>query len=104
MTMESLLFCSKYVPCYSFWMLFLLLKELFKIYFYDKRDDFNFVIVNFPFLSNNIPSTSAYGVYVSHLVRCARTCCKYQDFVDRRKLLTNKLLSQGYCKAKLVSS
>ena len=32
---------------------------------YDKRDDFNFPIVNFPFLSSNIPSAPAYGVYVS---------------------------------------
>ena len=31
---------------------------------YDKRDDFNFPIVNFPFLSSNIPSAPAQGVYV----------------------------------------
>ena len=39
---------------------------------YDKRDDFNFPIVNFPFLSNNIPSVPAYDVYVSQLIRYAR--------------------------------
>ena len=33
---------------------------------YDKRD---FPIVNFPFLSSNIPSAPAYGVYVSLLIR-----------------------------------
>ena len=38
---------------------------------YDKRDDFNFPIVNFPFLSSNIPSAPAYGVYVSQLIRYA---------------------------------
>ena len=27
---------------------------------YDKRDDFNFNIVNFPFLSSNIPQSPAY--------------------------------------------
>ena len=32
---------------------------------YDKRDDFNFNIVNFPFLSSNIPQSSSYGVYFS---------------------------------------
>ena len=32
---------------------------------YDKRDDFNFHITNFPFLSSNIPSSPAYGV-LSH--------------------------------------
>jgi hypothetical protein len=31
---------------------------------YDKRDDFNFSIVNFPYLRSNIPSSSAYGVYI----------------------------------------
>ena len=29
---------------------------------YDKRDDFNFHITNFLFLSSNIPSSPAYGV------------------------------------------
>jgi hypothetical protein len=32
---------------------------------YDKRDDFNFPIVNFPFISSNIPAAPAYGVYIS---------------------------------------
>ena len=31
--------------------------------FYDKRDAFGFHIVNFPFMSSNIPSAPAYGVY-----------------------------------------
>ena len=33
---------------------------------YDKRDDFNFHIKNFPFISSNIPSSPAYGVFFSH--------------------------------------
>ena len=32
---------------------------------YDKRDDFDFHIVNFPFLSSNIPSSPSYGVHIS---------------------------------------
>ena len=39
---------------------------------YDKRDDFNFHIINFPFLSSNIPSSPAYGVFISQLIRYAR--------------------------------
>ena len=39
---------------------------------YDKRDDFNFHITNFPFLSRNIPSSPAYGVFISQLIRYAR--------------------------------
>ena len=58
---------------------------------YEKRDEFNFQIVNFPFMSSNIPSALAYGVYVPQLVRYARACCNYEDFVEREKLLTSKL-------------
>jgi hypothetical protein len=35
---------------------------------YDKRDDFNFLIVNFPFICSNIPAAPAYGVYISRLI------------------------------------
>ena len=38
---------------------------------YDKRDDFGFHIVNFPFLSSNITSGPSYGVYISQLTRYA---------------------------------
>jgi hypothetical protein len=31
---------------------------------YDKRDDFNFPIVSFPFICSNIPAAPAYGVYI----------------------------------------
>ena len=71
---------------------------------YDKRDDFNFTIVNFPFLSSNIPSAPAYSVYVSQLIRYARTCSNDQDFMERGKVLTTKLLSQGYQKTKLAAT
>ena len=56
------------------------------------------------FLSSNIPSAPAYGVYVSQLIRYVRTCSNYQDFMERGKVLTQKLLSQGYQKTKLVAT
>jgi hypothetical protein len=62
---------------------------------YDKRDDFNFSIVNFPFICSNIPAAPAYGVYISQLIRYSRACGSYQDFLDRGLLLTGKLLNQG---------
>ena len=46
---------------------------------YDKRDNFNFNIVNFPYLSSNIPSGPAYGVYISQLVRIGRICSNYTN-------------------------
>ena len=54
---------------------------------YDKRDDFNFHIVNFPFLSSDIPSGPSYGVYISQLIRHARCCTCYDDFGYHHKLL-----------------
>ena len=71
---------------------------------YDKRDDFNFPIVNFPFLCSNIPAAPAYGVYISQLIRYSRACISYQDFLDRGSLLTRKLLNQGFLMVKLKSS
>ena len=62
---------------------------------YDKRD-FKFLIVDFHFLCSNILLVPAYGVYVGQVVASVKACCKYQDFVDRGKLLTSKLLSQSY--------
>ena len=44
---------------------------------YDKRDDFNFHIMNFPYLDSNILTRPAYGIYILQLVRIARICVKY---------------------------
>ena len=39
---------------------------------YDKRDDFDFEIFNFPFLDGDVPRSTSYGVYFSQLIRFAR--------------------------------
>ena len=56
---------------------------------YDKRDDFDFDIVNFPFLEGEVPRSASYGVYISQLIR-------FDDFNTRNKVVTAKLLRQGY--------
>jgi hypothetical protein len=71
---------------------------------YDKRDDFNFPIVNIPFICSNIPSRPAYGVYISQMIRYSRACGSYQDFLDRGLLPTRKLLNQGFLLVKWKSS
>ena len=63
---------------------------------YDKRDDFDFDIVNFPFLDGDVPRRPSYGVYISQLIRFARVCSHVDDFNTRNKCLTAKLLKQGY--------
>jgi len=69
---------------------------------YDIRDDFNFPIVNFPFICSNIPATPAYGVYISQLTLYSTDCVSYQDFIDRE--LIRKLLNQRFLLVKLKSS
>ena len=38
---------------------------------YDKRDEFDLDIVNFPFLDGDVPRRTSYGVYISQLIRFA---------------------------------
>ncbi|KAK3095551.1 hypothetical protein FSP39_016026 [Pinctada imbricata] len=71
---------------------------------YDKRDDFNISITNVPFLSSNIPSPSACGVFISQLIRYARASTKYRNFILRARRLSDKVLSQGYVCGRLTSS
>ena len=70
----------------------------------DKRDDFNFPIVNFQFICSNIPAAPAYGVYISQLIRYSRPCGYYHDFIDRGLPETMKLLNQRFPVVKLKSS
>ena len=65
---------------------------------------FNFHITNFPFLSSNIPSSPAYGVFISQLIRYARASSSYECFILMAVRLSNKLLGQGYVKERLRSS
>ena len=50
---------------------------------YDKRDDLNFEIVNFPFLDGDVPCSPSYGVYISQLIRFARVGSNRNDFNNR---------------------
>ena len=71
---------------------------------YDKRDDFNFHITNFPFLSSNIQSSSVCDVFTSQLIRYVRACSSYECFILRAARLSSKLLGQGYARERFKSS
>ena len=62
----------------------------------DNRDDFDFDIVNFPFLDGDVPHSTSYGVYISQLIRFARVSRHAADFNALNKSLTAKLLQQSY--------
>ena len=58
--------------------------------------NFDFEIVNFPFLDGDVPRSTSYAVYISQLIRFARASSYVTDVNTRNKLLTQKLLKQGY--------
>ena len=63
---------------------------------YDKRDAFDFEIVNYPNLSGNLPKKNMYGVFISQIVRYSIACMEYENFINRCNQLTTKLKGQGY--------
>ena len=71
---------------------------------YDKRDDFDFDIVNFPFLDGDVPWRTSYGVYISRLIRFTRASSNLNDFSYRNKALTAILLRKGYRYFKLCKA
>ena len=46
---------------------------------YDKRDDFDFEIVNFPYLDGDVPRQESYDVYISQIIRFARVSSHASD-------------------------
>ena len=67
----------------------------------DKRDNFDFDIVNFPFLDGDVPRRTSYDDYISQLIPFATASSSVSDFNCRNKALTVKLLKQSYCYHKL---
>ena len=63
---------------------------------YDKRGDFDFEIVNFPFLDGDVPHPPSYGVYISQLICFARVYSYLEEFNIRNLFLNAMLLKQDY--------
>ena len=84
------------IPRPPFWIYLSISNGFVSSKIYDKLDDFDFDIVNFPFLDGDVPRRPSYGVYISQLIRFARVCSHVDDFNSRNKYLTAKLLKKGY--------
>ena len=63
---------------------------------YDKPDDFDFETAYFTILDGDVPRSTSDGVYISQLIRFARTSSHVADFNTQNTFLTQKLLKQGY--------
>ena len=55
---------------------------------YDKRNEIDFDILNFPFWDGDVPPRPSYGVCISQLIRFARVCSHVEDLNARNKCLT----------------
>ena len=55
-------------------------KDIVPTKIYDKSDDIDFEIVNFPFLDGDVPRSTSYGVFISKLIRFARASSYFIDF------------------------
>ena len=58
---------------------------------YDNQDDFNFEIVNFPFVDGDVPRSPSFGVYISQLIRFARVCSNVDDFYNRNLVIKTRI-------------
>ena len=59
---------------------------------YDMSAELGFHIINFPFVSGNIPYSPSYGVYISQLIRCASRSSYEDDFKYCHRILVERLL------------
>ena len=101
--MSHLRYCARVIICYALQLCLKCVCIQIAWKLDDKPDDFSFpIIINFLFISSNIPTSPTYGVYISQLIRYSRACAQYSDFLDWAELLT--LLKQGYIAPRLKSS
>ena len=78
-------------------------KEI-RVKIYDKRESFNFEIVNYPHIKSNIPPRIAYGVFASQLIRYARACTHKEDIIKRIEMLADKLMKKDYSRGNLIKT
>ena len=63
---------------------------------YDKRNDFAFEVINYPYKNSNIPVKPAYGVFTSQLVRQCRINKNAVYFKKEVVNLSKKFVNQGF--------
>ena len=73
----------------------------FLVKLYDKRRDYSFEVISYPFLDGNVPKGPSYGILISQLVRLARINSSYSSFISDCKFLVRKLINQHFDPAAL---
>ena len=73
----------------------------FRVTLYDKRKDYKFNVISYPFLDGNIPHNQSYSVFISQLVHFAKINTTVEGFYSNVSDLAMKLVSQGFSLAAL---
>ena len=68
----------------------------FRVILYDKRMDYSFKVISYPFLDGNVPKNLSYGIFISQLVRFAKLNTTFKGFLQNVKDIILKLSSQGF--------
>ena len=68
----------------------------FKYKLFDKRQDFPFNVINYPFINGNVPRVPTYGVYLSQVIRFCYLFSESKELQNGFKLLNKKFLDQGF--------
>ena len=71
-------------------------RRKFFVKLYDKRNDYDFDVINYPFLDGNIPKGQSYGIFISQLVHLARINSSFNSFILDCKNLVRKLARQSF--------
>ena len=95
---EMVINCTNISPrkCHYLDLCISIYKGKFSVSLYDKRKDFSFDVISYPFLDGNIPTALSYGVFTSQLVRFVNINSSFKGFVRDVVGLVRKLVSQGF--------
>ena len=95
---EMVINCTNISPrkCHYLDLCISIYKGKFSVSLYDKRKDFSFDVISYPFLDGNIPTALSYGVFTSQLVRFVNINSSFKGFIRDVVGLVRKLVSQGF--------
>ena len=80
---EMVINCTNISPCKCHYLdlCISIYKSKFSVSLYDKRKDFSFDVISYPFLDGNIPTALSYGVFTSQLIRFVNINSSFKGFI-----------------------
>ena len=73
----------------------------FVVKLFDKRKDYQFNVISYPFLDGNVPLDRSHGIFMSQLIRICNVNTELNQFLEDIRILSRKLCRQGFNPAAL---